>query len=76
MLLLQTSSAPEEQKLQYLPEDTSEESLLATKEVQDYRDAVTDMLNGEETNEALHKYGQAVRKLLGVNGGLQVESSS
>ena len=68
--------APEEQKLQYLPEDTSEDSLLALKEVQDYRDAVTDMLNNGETQESLQRYGQAVRKLLGIKGGLQAEATS
>ncbi|XP_076466910.1 small ribosomal subunit protein mS35-like [Babylonia areolata] len=72
----QTSGAPEDQKLQHLPEDPSEESLLAVKEVQDYGQAVSDMMNDGETPDTLQKYGQAVRTLLGIKGGLGDMSSA
>nr|KAG5706876.1 hypothetical protein BaRGS_004211 [Batillaria attramentaria] len=51
------SAAPEEKKLQHLPEDTSEEKLIAHSEVVKYRDAVSDLRNGEESQEALERYG-------------------
>lgn len=68
LLLLQKSSAPEHLKLQYLPDDVSEDSLVAQKEVKQYRDAVSDMLNGSEDEESLQRYGNSVRKLLNIKG--------
>ncbi|XP_025099402.1 28S ribosomal protein S35, mitochondrial-like [Pomacea canaliculata] len=62
------SSAPEHLKLQYLPDDVSEDSLVAQKEVKQYRDAVSDMLNGSEDEESLQRYGNSVRKLLNIKG--------
>ncbi|KAL8621928.1 hypothetical protein ACOMHN_046132 [Nucella lapillus] len=66
----QASSAPDDQKLGYVREASSEDSLVGLKEVQDYRQAVTDLLNTGETPQALHTYGQSVRQLLGIRGGL------
>lgn len=65
------SDAPAEKKLQYLSDDTSEESITSQSEVINYRDAVTDLQNGEEENfEALEHYGDSVRKLLNIQGDL------
>ncbi|KAK7497251.1 hypothetical protein BaRGS_00011545 [Batillaria attramentaria] len=64
------SAAPEEKKLQHLPEDTSEEKLIAHSEVVKYRDAVSDLRNGEESQEALERYGDGVRRLLNIQGSL------
>lgn len=66
--MLQRSEAPDEQKLQHLPDDTSEEKLTSHSEVLKYRDAITDLRNGEESPEALQRYGETVRKLLNIQG--------
>jgi len=71
-----TSTPTEEQRLQHIPEDCSEEALLEVKEVKDYADAVTNYMNNGESQEAIENYGGAVRKLLGIKGGLQAASSS
>ncbi|XP_070190189.1 small ribosomal subunit protein mS35-like isoform X3 [Littorina saxatilis] len=70
------SASAGDQKLQYLPDDTSEESLLALKEVQEYRDAISECMNDGEDDNSISKYGQAVRKLLGIRGGVNTEAAS
>lgn len=57
--------------MEHIPEETSEESLLAVKEVQDYKVAVEECQNEGENQESMAKYGDAVRKLLGIKGGVK-----
>ncbi|KAK3579217.1 hypothetical protein CHS0354_022763 [Potamilus streckersoni] len=58
--------SPNVKALPYLPENLSEENLLALKEVKSYKEAVTDLFNEDETKENLKKYKEAVRTLLNI----------
>ena len=46
--------------------DKTDEELLATPEVSEYRDAVEELVNFGETEQRMARYKSAVKKLMGI----------